>query len=202
MPLDTFIAYGQWFTERLVPDVEETLVTGVSAEPGCFELTLDTGERCRARRVVVAAGVEHFAWLPGELIGLPADICTHASAHVDLSIFGGKKVVVLGAGQSALETAALLHEQGTDVQIVMRKEQPVWNGPPLALDRPLSQRLKEPEGRPWVRLEHLVLLAAPAGVPAPARGRPHQPGPHRARPGRRELAAAASGGRGPDPQRP
>ncbi len=145
VPLDTFIAYGQWFAAQLSPDVEETLVTGITAEPGCFELTLDTGERCRARRVVVAAGVEHFAWLPGELIGLPTDICTHASAHVDLSIFGGKKVVVLGAGQSALETAALLHEQGTDVQIVMREEQPVWNGPPLALDRPLPQRLKEPE---------------------------------------------------------
>jgi thioredoxin reductase len=143
--LDTFIAYGQWFTEQLAGDVEESLVTGISAAPGCFELTLDTGERARARRVVVAAGVEHFAWLPGELIGLPGDICTHASAHVDLSVFGGKKVVVLGAGQSALETAALLHERGTDVQIVMRKDEPVWNGAPLALDRPLLQRLKEPE---------------------------------------------------------
>jgi thioredoxin reductase len=143
--LEDFIAYGQWFTEQLVPDVEETMVTGVTAEPGCFELTLDTGERARARRVVVAAGVEHFAWLPGELIGLPRDICTHASAHVDLSVFDGKRVVVLGAGQSALETAALLHERGTEVQIVMRKDQPAWNGAPLALDRPLVQRLKEPE---------------------------------------------------------
>jgi thioredoxin reductase len=143
--LENFIAYGHWFTEQLVPDVEETTVTGITAAPGCFELTLDTGERARARRVVIAAGVEHFAWLPGELIGLPADICTHASAHVDLSILGGKRVVVLGAGQSALETAALLHEQGTDVQIVMRKEQPAWNGAPLAADRPLPQRLKEPE---------------------------------------------------------
>jgi thioredoxin reductase len=145
VPLDTFIAYGRWFTEQLVPGVEETTVTGITAKPGCFELALATGERARARRVVVAAGVEHFAWLPGELTGLPADICTHASAHVDLSIFDGKRVVVLGAGQSALETAALLHERGTDVQVVMRKDRPAWNGAPLALDRPLRQRLKEPE---------------------------------------------------------
>ena len=145
VPLDTFIAYGQWFAAQLLPDVEETLVTGITAEPGCFELTLDTGERCRARRVVVAVGVEHFAWVPGELAGLPTDICTHASAHVDLSKFTGKKIVVLGAGQSALETAALLHEQGTDVQILMREQEPVWNGAPLAPDRPLLQRLQEPE---------------------------------------------------------
>jgi pyruvate/2-oxoglutarate dehydrogenase complex dihydrolipoamide dehydrogenase (E3) component len=64
---------------------------------------------------------------------------------VDLSVLRGKKVVVLGAGQSALETAALLHEQGTEVQIVMRKDEPAWNGAPLAPDRPLPQRLKEPE---------------------------------------------------------
>jgi thioredoxin reductase len=145
VPLDTFVAYGQWFAGQLAGDIEETLVTSITAEPGCFGLTLATGERATARRVVVAAGVEHFAWLPDELTGLPADICTHASAHVDLSIFGGKRVVVLGAGQSALETAALLHEQGTDVQIVMREDRPVWNGPPLALDRPLRQRLREPE---------------------------------------------------------
>jgi thioredoxin reductase len=145
VPLDTFAAYGQWFAGQLAGDIEETLVTSITAEPGCFGLTLATGERAMARRVVVAAGVEHFAWLPDELTGLPADICTHASAHVDLSIFGGKRVVVLGAGQSALETAALLHEQGTEVQIVMRKDQPVWNGAPLAADRPLPQRLREPE---------------------------------------------------------
>ncbi len=140
-----FIAYGQWFAGHLVPDVEETMVTHITAEPGCFELTLDTGERARARRVVIAAGVEHFVSMPAELVGMPAGICTHASAHADLSRFRGKKVVVLGAGQAALETAALLHEQGTEALIVMRKSAPVWNGMPLALDRPLAQRMIEPE---------------------------------------------------------
>ena len=60
-------------------------------------------------------------------------------------MFAGQQVVVVGAGQSALETAALLHEHGADVRIVMREQQPVWNGPPLALDRPLWQRMAEPE---------------------------------------------------------
>jgi thioredoxin reductase len=143
--LGTFIAYGQWFAGQLAGDVEETMVSGITAEPACFELTLATGERARARRVVVAIGAEHFAWLPGELIGLPADICTHSSTHADLSVFRGRRVAVLGAGQSALETAALLHEQGTDVQIVMREERPAWNGAPLGAGRPLLQRLKEPE---------------------------------------------------------
>lgn len=145
VPISTFIAYGQWFADQAVGEVEETRVARITAEPGCFELTLATGEVARARRVVVAAGVEHFAWMPAELAGLPACIATHASAHADMSVFAGQKIVVLGAGQAALETAALLHEQGTGVQIVMRKAAPVWNGMPLAADRPLVQRLQEPE---------------------------------------------------------
>ena len=145
VPLDTFIAYGQWFQAELVPDVEETLVTRVAKRPGGFEVSLATGETVQANRVVVAAGIEHFPYLPAELSGLPGSRCTHTSAHSELSAFRGQQVVVVGAGQSALETAALLHEQGTAVQIVMRKSATVWNGAPLTLDRPLYQRLREPE---------------------------------------------------------
>ena len=51
----------------------------------------------------------------------------------------------MGAGQSALESAALLHENGADVRIVMRKPRIAWNGTPLDPDRPLFKRLREPE---------------------------------------------------------
>jgi thioredoxin reductase len=72
-------------------------------------------------------------------------MCTHSSAHTDLGAFRGREVVVVGAGQSALETAALLHEQGASVQVLAQENALAWNGEPLALDRPLLQRLKEPE---------------------------------------------------------
>ena len=77
--------------------------------------------------------------------GLPATACTHSSAHNDLSVFRGRDVIVLGGGQSALESAALLHESGARVRVVMRKAQVTWNGPPLPPDRPLLQRMREPE---------------------------------------------------------
>ena len=145
VPLDTFVAYGRWFQTAADLDVEEVLVTGVSPAGDGYELTLTGGETLRARQVVVAVGVEHFAYLPEQLAGLPATACTHSSAHTDLAAFAGQRVTVAGAGQSALESAALLHEHGAQVQIVMRKEQVVWNGTPLAPDRPLVQRLREPE---------------------------------------------------------
>jgi len=98
-----------------------------------------------ARNVVVATGVEHFASMPEQLAQLPASACTHSSAHTDLARFAGMRVAVLGAGQSALESAALLHESGVDVQLVARETAIRWNGAPLPLERPLLQRLREPE---------------------------------------------------------
>ncbi|MCW2910305.1 MAG: dimethylaniline monooxygenase [Actinomycetia bacterium] len=145
VPLDTFVAYGQWFQSAAGLEVEEVLVTGVSPTGAGYELTLEDGETLRARQVVVAVGVEHFAYLPEQLAGLPSWACSHSSAHTDLAAFAGQRVTVIGAGQSALESAALLHERGAQVQIVMRKQHVVWNGTPLAPDRPLLQRLREPE---------------------------------------------------------
>jgi FAD-dependent urate hydroxylase len=145
VPLDTFISYGQWFADELVPSLEEVMVTEVARQGDGFAVSLASGETVRASNVVVAAGVEHFARVPRLLAGLPDDVCTHASVHTDLSTFAGQRVVVVGAGQSALESAALLHESGADVQIVARASKVRWNGVPLDPDRPLPQRIREPE---------------------------------------------------------
>jgi FAD-dependent urate hydroxylase len=143
--LDTFVAYGEWFRAALVPDIEEVLVTDIARAGGEFELTLANTEQVRARKVVVAIGVEAFAHVPEPLSALPAAVCTHSSAHTDLATFKDQDVIVVGAGQSALETAALLHEKGANTTLVARKDKIRWNGVPLALDRPLLQRLREPE---------------------------------------------------------
>ncbi len=145
VPLSTFVGYGQWFCAELLPDLEEVLVSDIAAGPDGFELTLSSAERVRARQVVVAAGVEHFAHVPEPFSALPSWACTHTSAHRDLATFRDQEVLVVGAGQSALETAALLHEHGAAVQVLARENQLAWNGLPLAPDRPLSQRLREPE---------------------------------------------------------
>jgi FAD-dependent urate hydroxylase len=145
VPLDTFVSYGEWFRAQLVPGLEEVLVADVAQRDGGFELVLDGGERARARRVVIAVGVEHFARVPQPLASLSPQLCTHSSAHTDLTTFRGQQVIVVGAGQSALETAALLCENGCNVRLVARRSRLSWNGAPLAPDRPLPQRLREPE---------------------------------------------------------
>lgn len=143
--LDTFLAYGEWFRFHCAPGVEEVLVTEVSQGTEHFALTTSDGDRVRARNVVIAAGVEHFARVPEVLSELPEQLGTHSSAHDDLSVFAGHEVVVVGAGQSALESAALLHENGASVRLLARAPSVVWNGPPLPPDRPWLRRVREPE---------------------------------------------------------
>jgi FAD-dependent urate hydroxylase len=145
---EQFIAYGSWFAGQLVPDVEETEITSLSQAPtDGFLLRTANGEHIRAARVVVATGIIPFAFLPQELSALPSDLVSHTSEHASLAKFRGQDVLVVGGGSSALETAALLLEQGANVKLVMRKGGVWWPSPNPANPTRL-QRLR----RPVVRL--------------------------------------------------
>lgn len=144
VPLETFVAYGEWFARNQAPGLQECMVQRIARDGEDFEVELAGGETVRSRRVVCTTGVQHFAYLPSTLSHLPVDVCSHSSAHADLRRFAGRDVVVLGAGQSALESATLLHEAGASVRLVARTHRLVWNGAPLLPDRPLLAKLREP----------------------------------------------------------
>ncbi|QIY97611.1 FAD-dependent oxidoreductase [Streptomyces sp. S1D4-11] len=154
IPVETFIAYGEWFQQKLVPELERVRVVSVDRRGGeGFELKLDSGESFTARAVVVATGLYGLAHLPPELGGAAADGPTptgpvsHSSQHHDLTRFSGKELIVVGAGQSALETAALAAEAGAQVRVVSRGRgrvafgAPPWKQPKL--------RPESPFGRAW-----------------------------------------------------
>ena len=129
LSVEGFTDYGDWFTKELVPGVTDITVTGVEAVSGGFKVSFADADPMTARQVVVASGVLPFASVPGELAGLPGDLATHTAQHRHLDKFSGRKVAVLGAGQSALETAALLHESGAEVQLVVRRPAVQWVDP-------------------------------------------------------------------------
>jgi Pyridine nucleotide-disulphide oxidoreductase len=120
VPLDEFISYGRWFQEQAVPDVDPRFASTVRRGDGGFRLTLDDGELLCARRVVVAAGIAPFAWRPPEFDSLADGQVSHSSEHRLFHEFKDRRVVVVGGGQSALESAALLHEAGADVEVLVR----------------------------------------------------------------------------------
>jgi thioredoxin reductase len=143
--LETFSAYGQAFRDRMVPDLQNNLVTGLKRIPNGFELTLDSGETLTARRVILAVGITHFGHIPAELAALPKTMVSHSFDHHDLEKFRGRSVVVIGGGSSATDLAGLLHEIGADVQLVTRQSALKFHGGPQAGQKPsLWQRVKRP----------------------------------------------------------
>jgi thioredoxin reductase len=143
LSLERFLGYADWYTEQLVLDVRDIAVAQIDATDGGFRVAFADAESVTARQVVIATGVLPFAHLPEELSGLPSDLVTHSSEHHRLDRFRGRRVAVVGAGQSALEIAALLHEQGTDVQVIARLPALRWNLPNPAELSPLGH-IKRP----------------------------------------------------------
>ena len=123
---DDFINYGQWFQRQVVPDLDGRRVTRIEDAGKCFRLMLEDGESVWAQRAVIATGIASFAHRPLRFKALPPELATHSSEHCDFSRFAGQRVVVVGGGQSALESAALLHESGADVEVIVRATGVHW----------------------------------------------------------------------------
>lgn len=145
VPLEKFISYGRWFQRKAVPDLDTRLIQKVFRDNGDFRLILQDGESLKARRVVIATGIGPFAARPKELEHLPTDLVSHSSDHRDLRRFAGKEVLVIGGGQSALESAALMREAGAKVEVLVRESGVhwVWQRPWMH-DKPLGPILYAP----------------------------------------------------------
>lgn len=144
VPVETFASYGLWFARNAVPEVDERTVTRVAPCPGGFEAVIEDGEVLHARTVALAVGVLPFVEVPAALHGLGPDLVTHSSHHGDLGRFHGRDVTVVGGGQAALETAALLAEQGTRVRVLVRADRLRWNEVPPPWERPWWQSARSP----------------------------------------------------------
>ncbi|MER5927534.1 NAD(P)-binding domain-containing protein [Streptomyces mirabilis] len=173
IPCETFVRYGMWFTQRYVGPVEAARVSAVVRSGAGFVVRLEGGGEIEAAAVVVATGLATFAYVPDELLPLapggpgPQAALSHTSQHTDLSEYAGQRVAVVGGGQSALESAALLHEAGADVEVLVRDARVLWGVRPQ-VQRPWGERLAAPAsalGTGWV-------LAAVCGVPGTVRRLP------------------------------
>lgn len=128
VPLDRFIDYGLWYQRQAVPNLDRRKIIRIESLAKGFGLILEDGETVRAGRVVVAGGINSFAWRPLQFAGLPGSLVSHTCEHRELQTFRGRRMLVIGSGQSALESAALLHESGAEVEIVARARKIRWLG--------------------------------------------------------------------------
>lgn len=159
-------------------------VTGIDGEQGAFEIGLASGETIQAETVVVAIGLQgniRKMGVPGEDGGL-----------VDYQLddpqeFWDKDVVVVGAGDAAIENAVALAQNENRVTIVNRKREfarakpgnislvmdaikdelltSVYNASPVRVEDNAIV-LKTPEGEQIVRADKVI---ARIGAEAPRR---------------------------------
>ena len=134
LPLERFLDYTDWYMKQLVPDVSDVTVTEVKAVNGGFQVAFADAEAISARNVVLATGVLPYFYIPQELLALPSGLVSHTADHQNFDQFKGRRVAIVGSGSSALETAALLHEAGGEVHLVVRcPDSPIWGTKPLPL---------------------------------------------------------------------
>jgi thioredoxin reductase len=150
VPIDLFIRYGLWFQRHLVP-VEPLRLNRLSrAGDENFHLVFESGESVRAHAVIVASGHVDFAHIPSEFVDLvprgpsPSGPVSHSSQHQDFAALSGCSVAIVGGGQSALESAALLNEAGGHVHVLVRDRKLLWADPPVEGRVSLTRRLVKP----------------------------------------------------------
>lgn len=158
VPLDEFINYGKWWQREAVPEADPRNVERLERSRGAFRLTLADGEAMDARRVVVACGIQPFARKPAEFRYCPPELVSHTSEHRDFKRFAGKLVIVIGGGQSALESAALLKEAGAAAEVFARTGRIHW------LQGRASTALHYRMGQFTRRLLYAPTDVGPAGV--------------------------------------
>ena len=148
-----FVDYGLWFQKHVVPAVDETYVKQVTRDGDGFAITLEDGRLVYSARVVIATGLGFYAYVPPEYQHLTPKYFSHTSEHPNFQRFQNQRVAVIGGGQSAMETTALLVKEGADFPHLISRHSIHWltfsakNAVGLPDTRPLWQRIRYPYAR-------------------------------------------------------
>ncbi|QYR21231.1 thioredoxin-disulfide reductase [Paenibacillus sp. sptzw28] len=87
-----------------------------------FTLTLDNGGTIIAQSVIISTGASaKYMGIPGEQGNIGRGVSTCATC--DGFFFRGKKIIVVGGGDSAMEEASFLTRFATDVKLVHRRDE-------------------------------------------------------------------------------
>ena len=133
VPLDRFVDYGRWFQRagrarpRRARSSRRIETNGAASTLELEDGELDARAPRRRRR-----GHRAFAHARPCSTTLPPELVSHAGDHRDLRASPASASPSIGGGQSALESAALLRENGADAEVLVRERDIHWLTAPLA----------------------------------------------------------------------
>jgi thioredoxin reductase (NADPH) len=116
-------AYNQaqkFGAEMAIPDEVTSLAAQDSAD-GSFTLNLHTGERARARSVVVAAGARYRRLPVDNLDTFESSSVHYWASPIEAKLCANQEVALVGAGNSAGQAAVYLASQGVKVWMLVRR---------------------------------------------------------------------------------
>jgi len=174
IPRLQWMDYLVWYRRVMGVDVRnETAVTGIHPRPDAMAVRLDLRtpggtRRVLARRVVLATGRDGLGGpaIPAFVHALPRSKWAHSSDEMDYARLAGLRVGVVGAGSSAMDSAATALEAGArSVELLIRRgDLPRVNKGKGASVPGLTQGHYElPDALKW-RLRHYINVA---NVPPP-----------------------------------
>jgi len=121
-----FLGYAEWFQKGKCIEVLPSFVERMDRSNNRFEALLDSKDTVVSKLVLVAPGFRYFKHMPEEFDEIfPSEQLSHSSDLVSFQSFKGRRVLIIGGRQSALEWAALINEQGAAaVHVSHRHETP------------------------------------------------------------------------------
>lgn len=120
LPLQTFLAYGDWFRERFVRDSDPANVARIEPAGRGLRITTTAGDEVDATSVVIAVGVMPFAHAPQPFDAALGEGVHLATERLEDAALAGRRVAVIGGGQNALESAGIAARAGADVELLVR----------------------------------------------------------------------------------
>lgn len=136
--LKIYLKYIEWYLAKADFNVLPQDVTSLKREAsGTFTATTRDDQQMQARAVIIAVGNPPFVNIPDEFKPVNKRFYSHTSEVTDFASFAGKKVLVVGAGQSAIEACQGLLQVDAHVELVHRQKAIYWHNIPLRINVPL-----------------------------------------------------------------
>jgi len=143
--------------ERFGAEFRTGWVSSVDASQRPFKLQVEGQGELQAESLIISTGASaKYLGIPGERDNVGRGVSTCATC--DGFFFRGKKIIVIGGGDSAMEEANFLTRFATEVQLVHRREE-------LRASKIMQDRARENPKISWhLNRTPLEVLSGPLGV--------------------------------------
>ncbi|MFC3798583.1 thioredoxin-disulfide reductase [Cohnella sp. GCM10012308] len=143
--------------QRFGAEFRSGWVTKADLSKRPFTLTVDGKEELQAQTVIVSTGASaKYLGIPGEKDNVGRGVSTCATC--DGFFFRGKKIIVIGGGDSAMEEANFLTRFASEVALVNRRTE-------LRASKIMQERARENAKISWsLNRTPLEVVAGPLGV--------------------------------------